>query len=1037
MLIFVGVSATAATRYVDLNSPNPTPPYTTWLTAATKIQEAVDAANLGDEVLVADGVYASGGRVVYGTMTNRVTVTNAIVLRSVNGPQFTVIAGRQVSGSTNGDGAIRCVYLGNGAVLSGFTLTNGATRNSGDWDFEQSGGGVWCANSGATVTNCVIVGNAAQERGGGTRSGSLWDCLLIGNSTRRDGGGASLGLLNRCVITNNQAGGEGGGIYLGTPQNCTIVRNSAGTYGGGVAGSSVTAVNCMIAYNTAKNQGGGVYYATLRNCALVGNSASDVGGGGYGCTLYNCTITGNSAGNSGGGGWGSSYYNCIVYYNSARLGANYGGSLKYSCTTPLPASGAGNITNEPAMASAYHLGVDSPCRGLGSANYASGLDIDGESWLGPPSMGCDEFVSGLMVGPLFSAVRADYTNIAVGFTASFTADIMGHAGLSRWDFGDGSVVTNQPYISHSWAVPGAYPVVLTVYNNTHPGGVSATSMVQVVTQPVHYVRATGSSPAAPYGSWATAANNIQSAVNAATVAGALVLVTNGTYNSGGAVVHGSMFNRVAVTKPLIVQSVNGPAVTLIQGRKDFSGPIGDGAIRGVYLAPGARLSGFTVTNSATRGSGQPITESTGGGAFCETATAVVTNCILINNAAQSGGGISGGTVDGCRLVNNFAGEGGGAYNATVNNCTLTNNSVAGSGGGVAGGVLSDCLIVGNSASSGGGANGGVLNRCVLSNNVALYDGGGGNNSILNYSLISSNAAGSGGGAAGGTLNGCILVSNVVFNSGGGASGSNLRGCAVSGNFAAYAAGGVSGGTAVNCTIVGNIAGVFAGGVASCNLTNSVVFFNSATNGENFKTEWNPIFYNSCTTPLPESGSVNFTNAPLFVDEGSGDLRLQSDSPCINAGNNSYATASGTDLDGNLRVVGGTVDVGAYEFQSPSSVLSYAWAHQNGLPTDGSADFTDADGDAMNNYGEWRAGTVPTNAVSALRLLTPSVSVTGVLVSWQSIGLKKYWLERSEDLSLPMPFQIVATNITGTAGTKTFTDTSATNDGPYFYRVGVH
>src|SRR5881396_1213704 len=113
------INAAGVTHYVDVNSTNAAAPYTNWTIAAVNIQDAVDACVAGDEIVVTNGTYATGVRENYGK--NRVVVDKPLTLRSVNGPEFTVIQGYQVPGSINGDTAIRCLYLADGTLLSGFT----------------------------------------------------------------------------------------------------------------------------------------------------------------------------------------------------------------------------------------------------------------------------------------------------------------------------------------------------------------------------------------------------------------------------------------------------------------------------------------------------------------------------------------------------------------------------------------------------------------------------------------------------------------------------------------------------------------------------------------------------------------------------------------------------------------------------------------------------------------------------------------------------------------------------------------------------
>src|SRR5207247_9357268 len=154
---------------------------------------------------------------------------------------------------------------------------------------------------------------------------------------------------------------------------------------------------------------------------------------------------------------------------------------------------------------------------------------------------------------------------------------------------------------------------------------------------------------------------------------------------------------------------------------------------------------------------------------------------------------------------------------------------------------------------------------------------------------------------------------------------------------------------------GEMASGSGGGVYDSAMDNCIVDYNTAPSSPDHATlcdGCHPVNY-CCTTSL-EPGVGNFTNAPLFVNLAGGNDRLQANSPCINSGRNAVA-ASGLDLDGNPRIAGGTVDVGAYEFTSPGATISSLWFQQYGLPNDGSAHYPGPGRYGTEQWKEWRAG----------------------------------------------------------------------------------
>ncbi len=137
---------------------------------------------------------------------------------------------------------------------------------------------------------------------------------------------------------------------------------------------------------------------------------------------------------------------------------------------------------------------------------------------------------------------------------------------------------------------------------------------------------------------------------------------------------------------------------------------------------------------------------------------------------------------------------------------------------------------------------------------------------------------------------------------------------------------------INNTITGNSATVnwgFAGGIylnlgsntVQSNIYNNILWGNTASyGGDIFTDNWSGgtvNVYNNDFDPAKVSGSFtnegnNINTDPIFVDAANGDYHLTHGSPCIDAGDNSAPFLPAIDFEGDGRVLGIAVDIGADE-----------------------------------------------------------------------------------------------------------------------------
>ncbi len=377
---------------------------------------------------------------------------------------------------------------------------------------------------------------------------------------------------------------------------------------------------------------------------------------------------------------------------------------------------------------------------------------------------------------------------------------------------------------------------------------------------------------------------------------------------------GTYYEHVGLRgKNIILRSIDpkDPSVvasTIIDGKK-ASNVVG---FKGTE-SPACILSGFTITNGKTL---------EGGGIYGSGTMATIENNIIANNIGYSGPPF---------------GHGGGMYacNGIIQGNTISDNT-AGWGGGLAlcYGIIQDNTISGNSALSGGGlfgCGGSIRNNTITDNWASWYGGG-----------LS---------ACHGDIQNNIISGNSTTMHGGG-----LVSCA---------------GTIQNNTISGNSANDYGGGLSECDgfIINCIIWGNSASTDSQLYGSSMPFY--SCIQDWTSGGRGNILRDPEFVNPLSGDYRLQTDSPCVDAGNTYYLVGEyQADIEGECRVAGESVDMGCDEvggsFDSDGDLLSDLDEASKGS----NKSLRDTDGDGLIDGAEILRGTSPTAADSAAGITIP-------------------------------------------------------------------
>ncbi len=104
---------------------------------------------------------------------------------------------------------------------------------------------------------------------------------------------------------------------------------------------------------------------------------------------------------------------------------------------------------------------------------------------------------------------------------------------------------------------------------------------------------------------------------------------------------------------------------------------------------------------------------------------------------------------------------------------------------------------------------------------------------------------------------------------------------------------------------------------------------------------------------------------------------------------------------------------------------------------GTTTYTDTNVFSSKAAAFYRVGSGSTNAPSPVVLQQPVLIPASLTLAWTSVTNRGYSIQRATNLSWPMAFSVLQSNIPGLSDTTDFTDTNPPVAGPAFYRIGVH